>query len=148
MSTTIATLESQHQTVLARLDQVAAAAAAAPLPDFLVFLQGEVGEHFALEEEFLFPALERFPQLAQGPVAVMKAEHAEFRALVAALAVALRAGSQDGALTAARQVIGLLRAHIDKEDHVLFPMARHFMSAVELDDLDARTAAHRRTSEV
>ena len=145
MSTTIATLESQHQTVLARLDEIAAGAA--PLPGFLSFLQGEVQEHFALEEDFLFPALERHRHLADGPVAVMKAEHEEFRALVAELAVALRAGSAEGAETAARAIVGLLRAHIDKEDHVLFPMARHVLSAAELDEIDALSAAPRRTND-
>jgi hemerythrin-like domain-containing protein len=148
MSTTIDTLGSQHRTVLARLHEIAAAApAAAPLPDFLAFLQSEVQEHFALEEDFLFPALARHAQLAQGPLAVMEAEHEEFRALVAELAVALRTGNAAAAAGAARDVVGLLRAHIDKEDHVLFPMARHVLSAAELDDLDARAAARRRTSD-
>ena len=145
MSTTIATLESQHQTVLARLEE--AAAGAAPLPGFLAFLQGEVQEHFALEEDFLFPALARHRQLAEGPLVVMEAEHAEFRALVAELAVALRASNAEAATTAAREIVGLLRAHIHKEDHVLFPMASHVLSPAELDEIDARSAAHRRTKD-
>lgn len=142
MSTTIDTLGNQHRTVLARLDEVAAAGpAAAGLPEFLAFLQDEVREHFALEEDFLFPALAHHRTLAQGPLAVMEAEHEEFRALVAALAVALRAGSAEGAVTAAGEIIALLRAHIDKEDHVLFPLARRILSAAELDEVDDRARA-------
>lgn len=144
MSATIEILGSQHQTVLARLDEIAVAPAGAPLEDFLAFLEGEVQEHFGLEETFLFPALARHRHLAEGPVAVMEAEHREFRALVAELGVALRASRADSAAAAARTVIELLRAHIYKEDHVLFPLAEHVLSPAELDELDAKSGAHER----
>lgn len=137
MSATIDTLGVQHQTVLARLDEIETAAAAARLADFLAFLQGELLEHFALEENRLFPVLARH-HLAEGPLAVMQMEHEDFRALVAELAVALRAGNAEGAVAAAREIIALLRAHISKEDHVLFPLARHVLSAAEVEEIDAR----------
>jgi hemerythrin-like domain-containing protein len=74
--------------------------------------------HHAKEEELLFPALLRAGLPAEGgPVQVMLAEHGEGRALVAALASpGLRA-------EAARIYVGLLRAHIDKENEVLFRLA-------------------------
>lgn len=145
MSTMIDTLGNQHRTVLARLDETPIdGASAAHLADFLAFLQGEVREHFALEEEFLFPALARHRNLAQGPLAVMEAEHEEFRALLAASADALRADDAERAAITAGSIVALLRAHIDKEDHVLFPMARRILSATELDEVDARAAARPR----
>lgn len=146
MTTTIETLREQHHAVLARLDEVEARASGHPaaLRDFLDFLRGEVREHLGFEEDALFPVLARHPRLAQGPVAVMEAEHHELRALIAELAIGLRAGDADQPPTIARIIIALLRAHIDKEDHVLFPLAVRVLSAAELDEVEARTTASRR----
>jgi len=69
-----------------------------------------------------------------GPIAVMLQEHDEGRRRMKAVADALpQAGSGDAsALTSVRSnllaYVQLLRAHIDKEDNVLYPMAdRLFM---------------------
>jgi len=143
MHTTIATLGQQHRTVLARLDEVEAAAPGhtATRREFLAFLGGEVEEHFGLEEEALFPVLARHPHLTTGPVAVMEAEHHEFRALIAELAAALRAPGAGRPDPVVRAIITLLRAHIDKEDHVLFPLAEALLTAAELGEVEARAAA-------
>jgi hemerythrin-like domain-containing protein len=68
-------------------------------------------------------------QRQSGPIAVMLYEHDEGRALVRAMAEAIEryATGDSGALAPlarhARQFCGLLRAHIQKEDNVLFMMA-------------------------
>jgi hemerythrin-like domain-containing protein len=142
MTTTIALLSTQHQDVLANLSAVEADLAAgtdAGLPAFAAYLEREVMHHFALEEQSLFPALARHLPASQGPLAVMSAEHAEFRALLAHLAAAVRAGSYAGQRAHATEIVALLRAHIDKEDHVLFPLAEQLLSAEELAEVD-RTA--------
>lgn len=76
--------------------------------------------HHGKEEQHLFPLLERhgLPR-AGGPVGVMLMEHEEGRALVRAIA------ETDGpkAADAVRRYVALLRAHIDKENGVLFPLA-------------------------
>ena len=96
------------------------------------------GCHHAKEEEQLFPALEQrgfSPEL--GPTAVMRSEHEEGRRHIAAMAAAVDAslrGDNGWALQFAehsRAYIELLRQHIQKEDHCLFPMADRVLS--ELD---------------
>lgn len=88
------------------------------------------GCHHKKEEGILFVALEAngMPQDA-GPVGMMLAEHEEGRRFTRAM----REGAervQAGDTTAMSQIIQnaldyvtLLREHIQKEDHILFPMA-------------------------
>lgn len=145
MTTTIETLAQQHRAVLARLEEAEAVAPgrAAALEDFLGFLESEVREHVGLEEEALFPILATRPHLAVGPIAVMEAEHHELHALVAELGAALRTAGADQPAAVARKIIALLRAHIDKEDHVLFPLAAQVLTADELEAVEVRAAAWR-----
>jgi len=86
--------------------------------------------HHGKEEDLLFPELERSGlSRDSGPIAVMLEEHRLGRALVRAMADALpdaRAGeihARDALERSARDYIALIRAHIGKEDHVLFLMA-------------------------
>jgi hemerythrin-like domain-containing protein len=144
MSSTIDLLGQQHQEVLARLAAVDAGLltrGAFDLAPFASFLAGEVRAHFALEEEALFPIMARHLGTGQGPLAVMDAEHVAFRALLQALQDTLAAGDVPGQRAAAAETIHLLRGHIHKEDHVLFPMATHMLSAEEQQEVDRRAAA-------
>ncbi len=92
--------------------------------------------HHGKEEDVLFPALTRAGMPAQhGPIAVMLHEHGLGRGFIATMRDQLP-GAADGdvpaleALTgAARDYVSLLRAHIGKEDGVLFPMAERFLDA-------------------
>ncbi len=84
--------------------------------------------HHGKEEQHLFPAMERhgIPQEG-GPLGVMLREHEEGRALVRAMA-------QDDdrqVAEAIRGYVGLLRAHIDKENEVLFPLAEGVLTGEE-----------------
>lgn len=76
--------------------------------------------HHAKEEAGLFPAMLRAGVPGEGgPIGVMLAEHEEGRRLLAAMA-----DPDPGRRAAiARQYAALLRAHIDKENSVLFPLA-------------------------
>ena len=139
MTTTMQLLSMQHQDVLARLTAVEAVLGDADdrlLTAFASYLEGEVVHHFGLEEQALFPVLARHLSSTQGPLAVMHAEHAEFRELLNSL----RSGGSAGQRTYARSVIDLLRAHIAKEDHVLFPMAERLLSAEEKNEVERRAA--------
>ena len=76
--------------------------------------------HHAKEEKALFPARVKAGVPAEGgPIAVMLEEHAEGRALLAAM----RTGESVDQVAAAQRYIRLLRDHIDKENGVLFPLA-------------------------
>ena len=89
------------------------------------------GCHHHKEEELLFPKLEEGGPF--GPVSVMLEEHEEGRTLVRGMSEAgerleSEAGRR-GVLECGRQYVALLRAHIDKENGVLFPLAERMLSA-------------------
>ena len=138
MDDTIAVLERQHCELLARLEATAdrLAALALPLLELLAYLEGEVGAHFALEERTLFPILARHPELAAGSLPVMEQEHASARTRVAELAEALRHGTVASQVGAVEAIIDILRAHIAKEDTVLFALARLTLSADERAEIE------------
>jgi hemerythrin-like domain-containing protein len=104
--------------------------------------------HHHKEEELLFPALERagLPRDG-GPVGVMLHEHEIGRALIARMAEAAErwsAGDVAGLAafgTAAAEHASLLRAHIQKENQILFPMAERFLDADTKRDLAAQFEA-------
>lgn len=81
--------------------------------------------HHGKEEGILFPAMEKYgiPN-ERGPIGQMLLEHVEGRKFIQGL----RASISDGCLNAspfvsnARGYINLLRAHIQKENGVLFPL--------------------------
>ncbi|MFQ5829455.1 MAG: hemerythrin domain-containing protein [Candidatus Methylomirabilia bacterium] len=80
--------------------------------------------HHGKEEALLFPALERHGVPKEGgPVGVMLLEHEEGRALVRAIGE----GDDAGVAAAIRKYVTLLRAHIEKENGVLFPMAEQVL---------------------
>lgn len=101
--------------------------------------------HHNKEEKMLFPTLGEhgFP-MEGGPVAVMLIEHEQGRAHVRNLLDATNtyAGGDTSAIEAihlhAHQFIELLRAHIQKEDNILFMMADAHIPQNVQQDLLAR----------
>lgn len=94
--------------------------------------------HHAKEEGLLFKRLEERGMPSQGgPIAVMLHEHDLGRAHVRAVAAALEgaARGEAAALATLREhlagYIELLRAHIDKEDRILYPMADRLLGAAD-----------------
>ena len=94
--------------------------------------------HHTKEEKHLFALMhERGMPLDVGPLAVMLHEHEQGRGHVRAVAEAV-AGKDEPSAAAIGRVkdnlsayAELLRAHIDKEDHVLYPMADRLLSAAD-----------------
>jgi hemerythrin-like domain-containing protein len=92
--------------------------------------------HHGKEETHLFPAMEAkgFPR-DRGPTGVMLYEHEQGRAHVRGMAEAIggaSAGNREAVaqfVAHARGYIGLLREHIEKEDHCLFAMADQALTA-------------------
>ena len=103
----------------------------AQLLDFLTTFADRC--HHGKEEDLLFPALEQvgLPQDG-GPIGVMLHEHTLGRAHIAGMREALAAmqAGHGAALAFAEHALGyvaLLRAHIDKENNVLFMMAERLL---------------------
>lgn len=98
--------------------------------------------HHSKEEEQLFPALEAVGVSREGgPVGVMLKEHQQGRDLVVKMKNAVRQyenGDKDSSRRFAKHAkayIMLLDFHIDKENNVLFPMARNHLSDSKLKEL-------------
>lgn len=142
VSTATAALRHEHEVILRALSLLdrltpaltaGAAAARAALPRLVEFFQTFADRcHHAKEEQHLFPALERrgIPR-AGGPVGVMLAEHDQGRRL-------LREMTREDPATAAEAANAyaeLLRAHIAKENDVLFALAEQVLPADEHRDL-------------
>lgn len=92
--------------------------------------------HHGKEEDLLFPELQsRGMPRDSGPIAVMLHEHRLGREFVGAMADAMdgaRKGDEVATsrlVNAGRGYIDLIRAHIMKEDHVLFDMADQMVDA-------------------
>ena len=85
--------------------------------------------HHSKEEDLLFPALEHEGMPVDGgPIAVMLYEHGIGREFISRMAEALPGSGDDAAgaaevTEAGRGYIELIRAHIAKEDGILFEMA-------------------------
>lgn len=148
------TLKHEHQIILLALDAVERemrqAQAGGPLSEERVgqmidFIRNFADRcHHAKEEKLLFLRMqERGMPLHSGPLAVMLQEHDEGRRLVRAAAEALpRAASGDAAATTTLTTslltyVQLLRAHIDKEDNILYPMADQMLTEADQAELTA-----------
>ena len=91
--------------------------------------------HHGKEETHLFPAMEARGLPRQGgPTGVMFSEHEQGRTHIRAMADAIEgaaAGKSDAVaqfVDNARGYVGLLREHIEKEDHCLFTMANQALT--------------------
>lgn len=98
--------------------------------------------HHAKEENQLFPLMESRGFDAQaGPTAVMRHEHVQGRAYIAEMEGAVpgaATGNQEARdrwLRAAGAYSAMLREHIQKEDHCLFPMADQGLLATDKEEL-------------
>ena len=94
-------------------------------------IEDELDIHLLREEKILFPPLEAFLPRDSGPLAVMLAEHEDLRSDKAKMKELLTAGP--GASASLRETalrfVSVLKAHIQKEDNILFPMAEMHLSA-------------------
>ncbi len=98
--------------------------------------------HHGKEEELLFPALENVGVSREGgPIGVMLNEHQQGREYVRDMNAALAQYTNgdrrtvDAFVKTAREYISLLNQHIDKENHVLFPLAETHLSEQEQSKL-------------
>ena len=103
-------------------------------------LAAALASHAAIENEFLFPALE--PHLGPaGPLAVMRQEHEEIES---ALQAATTAAAPAAAVESLQHVLAVARDHFSKEERVLFRMAQQTLGDEGLLQLGQRWAERRR----
>lgn len=116
------------------------------------------GCHHAKEEDLLFVQMEKCGMPAeQGPIAVMNYEHDQGRAFMRGLGEALarvERGDKSAVAGVVENLSGyveLLRAHIFKENNILFPMADRLFTnsdqaelTTAFDRIDAEAAALRK----
>lgn len=120
-------LLGEHAVLYTLFDQIEAVAVTdanlAWIQQATVVLGAVVQSHAKLEEELLFPALE--PHLgSEGPLAVMRAEHEEFKRTLRQIAD--MSDIEDGTDCLAR-ALALVRDHFQKEEEVLFSLARQML---------------------
>ena len=96
--------------------------------------------HASLEDELLFTALEPHLGTQSGPLAVMRMEHDQIVNLLERIPSAPDL-AQTRALAA--QMIEVSRAHFQKEEQVLFRMARQFLDDATLSALGTKWSARR-----
>ena len=130
MTTPTQVLREEHRLIVRALDTLEIAGdrvgRGAPLPDhwwsdLIHWLRAFADRnHHAKEERSLFPAMVKAGVPSDdGPIAVMLEEHSQGRALIQSMETvepAHRAAT-------VRDYVALLRAHIDKENQVVFPLA-------------------------
>jgi hemerythrin-like domain-containing protein len=123
-------LREEHRVILKGLDVLERAAARAASGAFVAdgwwaaavtWLRAFADRnHHAKEELALFPAMVKAGVPSEGgPIAVMLEEHVEGRRLVTAMDL----GTGAARIAACGAYISLLRAHIEKENEIVFPLA-------------------------
>lgn len=141
----IEVLLGEHRTILLVLDEVEresrrveadGAMREAFWQDLLRFLdEFDAGLHHQKEEDLLFPALESVGLSPErGPTAVLRDEHLRSRFWRNRLETALQQRDRARLAVAAGQYVDLTRAHVLKENQILFPLAARLLG----DDERAR----------
>ncbi len=107
--------------------------------DLLDFLREFADKcHHGKEEGFLFPALEKAGIRKEGgPIGVMLQEHTKGRNLIKEMQENILNDlvSKTGFITAASDYVRHMRAHIEKENTVIFPLIEARMSVSEQKEL-------------
>ncbi|MBC8519592.1 MAG: hemerythrin domain-containing protein [Gammaproteobacteria bacterium] len=93
--------------------------------------QGNILNHFASEEETLFPAFEDVTGNSQGPTMVMKMEHEQMRSLLDGLKQAMEERHAEQVLGVADTLMMMIQQHNMKEEQILYPMIDQALSPAE-----------------
>lgn len=93
--------------------------------------------HFAMEEDVLFPAIEKHIGMSMGPTQIMRMEHQQMRQLFEALALAVEKRDKDDYLGQADTLLVLMQQHNLKEEQILYRMADDALSGGEAQMIDS-----------
>ena len=114
---------------------------ACELLDFLTIFADKC--HHGKEEFILFPRMEQagVPR-KNGPIGAMLIEHDQARDLIKCLKVTVEEVDMEKFEKVLVAYSQLLRAHIEKENNILFPMADHLLDDAEQEKLFERFEEH------
>jgi hemerythrin-like domain-containing protein len=157
MKDPIAILMQEHRMIELGLDALCGFGSAAAsgdeidradLPKLVEFFREYAdAKHHAKEEDILFQTMvaNGFPSQG-GPIAVMLHEHTIGRGLVGELAELSAAGAwtdeqRADVARAADEFADMLRSHIQREDEILYVMARQHLPAAAMTEVTERTDA-------
>ncbi len=93
-------------------------------------------DHFAREEQRLFPELLAVDPRAGGPIQVMTLEHRQMRALLVDLEGAIGKRDADECLGLVETLHFLIQQHNAKEEGILYPLADQSLAARSAGLLD------------
>ena len=79
-------------------------------------------QHFLMDEEVLFPSLNKCMEQTMGPIRVMQLEHEQMRQLLSDMEVALAREDRDQYLGFAGTLMVTIQQHNMREVQILFPM--------------------------
>jgi iron-sulfur cluster repair protein YtfE (RIC family) len=109
--------------LLAACEAAVSAAAWAAADECATGVRHALQRHFDLEEEMLFPAVERASPAAAGPTGVMRTEHRQMRYVLDELTSAVRARDRAACLGNLESLHMLGQQHNAKEEGILYPLA-------------------------
>lgn len=136
-------LRGEHGAFYALFDQVEAvsqrAGAIAQLVTATAVLNALITSHAAVEEEFLFNAVESVLPNAE-PLRVMRAEHDEIER---SLEIVEDAITLEDAVDWILHALGVARDHFKKEEMVFFPLADRVLGDDKLEELGRSWAESR-----
>ncbi len=98
----------------------------------------DMSEHFAREENLLFPALEKRTDNAMGPTQVMRMEHEDMRQLMTDMQNALEEQDVNRYLGLSETLLIMMQQHNTKEENILYPMADTVLAG-DKEEILART---------
>ena len=91
---------------------------------------GAMRRHFRMEEEVMFPAFqEATGMFSGGPVAVMKMEHEQMRALLTPMDSHAANGDVEALLDHGDTLLMVIQQHNAKEEGILYPMAEQTLAS-------------------
>jgi len=94
-------------------------------------------QHFAMEEQVLFPEFEEATGNRQGPTAVMRMEHGQMREVISMLNKCLAGRDADGFLGYSETLNTLMQQHNMKEESILYPMTDRVLAGRQDDIIGA-----------
>ena len=134
MSTVTEYLQDDHARIDALLENVQELASEGAFSEaqqhFAGFVSG-LARHIEVEENLLFPTFETLTGMTMGPTVVMRREHEELRRLWESVEETLAHGDADTFKDAIASLLGLLGAHNQKEERMLYPMTDRALGSDE-----------------
>jgi len=90
--------------------------------------------HIRFEEEILFPAFEKVTQLSplNGPTAVMRLEHQQFKQQIKIIQQMLKEHDKQGLQDVADELMASIQQHSFKEESILYPLCDRHLKLSEL----------------